>query len=302
MDHAVSPWGRLKGYTDHMSHESPSLLRIGPFSRLAQVTIKTLRFYDAAGIFRPVWVDPHSGYRYYCASQLPHLRRIRVLRELGCGVAELGRLALATRTADIPLQQELIALRRKWMVGLALAERRIRQLDAMLDGSRSPSTLPIRNRRILASPALTLRDCIRGDSPDIHRMFESVEREAARRNIRAAQFPFLLLHDMEYGRARLDVEVCVPVRREALDGAGARLVESVPNAACVRFAGDYEQAPILFNAALDTLAATDARIAGPIREVYLRFGADQRGYRLHPRFLAGHAGQYRTELQIPVRS
>src|SRR5690349_12643865 len=78
----VSPKGRLK-YTAAMPAAPPSLLRIGPFSRLARVTIKTLRFYDAAGLFRPAWTDPRSGYRFYSTAQLPALRRIRVLRELG---------------------------------------------------------------------------------------------------------------------------------------------------------------------------------------------------------------------------
>jgi len=49
------------------------------------------------------------------------------------------------------------------------------------------------------------------------------------------------------------------------------------------------------------MQGTDTRIAGPIREVYLRFGADQRGYTLDPSVLTDNVGQYRTELQIPIR-
>ncbi|HEX6509565.1 MAG TPA: hypothetical protein VF221_18205 [Chloroflexota bacterium] len=71
-------------------------------------------------------------------------------------------------------------------------------------------------------------------------------------------------------------------------------------AACVRFQGSYEQAPVLFDAFLDSMQGTPARIGGPIREVYLRFGADLRGYTLDPRFLTNDARDYRTELQIPV--
>jgi hypothetical protein len=42
------------------------------------------------------------------------------------------------------------------------------------------------------------------------------------------------------------------------------------------------------------------RAAGPLREVYHRFGADQRGYRLPARRLAARPEQFVTELQVPA--
>ena len=244
----------------------PPLLSIGPFSRLAGVTIKTLRFYDSAGLFLPVWTDPRTGYRFYSASQLPLLRRIR---------------------------------RRRLMVAVARAEQRLQQLDAWVAPVPS-ERLSLLEREIAATPAFTIRDSVRSGSDDIHRMFESAEREVARRGSRASQSPFLLLHDMDYHRPHIDVEVCVPVNLQALGSAGVRLVEPIARAACVRFQGGYEQAPVLFDTALDSLHGP-VRLAGPIREVYLRFGADQRGYALDPKFLTDDVRQYRTESQIPVR-
>ena len=298
---------------------TPSLLKIGPFSRLARVTVKTLRFYASAGLFQPIWVDPRSGYRFYCATQLPALRRIRLLRDMGCTIAEIQQLTACAPDGELPVQQ-LAWLRKRMLVKAALAEQRLRQLDALLQYDHSaprqmnprqtnpPQTdtaqtqkLPLVDREITSTPALTIRDCIRSAGNDIHRMFESAERQAARRGGRTRQSPFLLVHDMEYRQPHTDVEVCVPMVPESLGSADVRLVESVSRAACVRFCGSYEQAPILLEAALHGMQGTDARIAGPVREVYLRFGADQRGYTLDPRFLADDVAQYRTELQIPIR-
>jgi len=45
---------------------------------------------------------------------------------------------------------------------------------------------------------------------------------------------------------------------------------------------------------------TGARAAGPLRETYIRFGADQRGYRLPPAWLAAQEADFLTELQIPT--
>jgi effector-binding domain-containing protein len=59
------------------------VLRIGEFSVLTQISIKTLRYYDEVGLLKPARVDLNSGYRYYSASQVPRLHRILALRDLG---------------------------------------------------------------------------------------------------------------------------------------------------------------------------------------------------------------------------
>ena len=43
--------------------------RIGDFSRLGRVTIKTLRFWDEIGLLKPDYVNK-NGYRYYSAENL----------------------------------------------------------------------------------------------------------------------------------------------------------------------------------------------------------------------------------------
>jgi DNA-binding transcriptional MerR regulator len=62
----------------------------GEFARIAHETIKTPRFYDETGLLKPARVDAASGYRYYRASQLPRLKRILVLKELGFTLEQLA--------------------------------------------------------------------------------------------------------------------------------------------------------------------------------------------------------------------
>ena len=45
------------------------MLKIGEFSKLVQVSVPTLRYYDQIGLLKPVEVDRFSGYRFYSASQ-----------------------------------------------------------------------------------------------------------------------------------------------------------------------------------------------------------------------------------------
>ena len=68
------------------------MFRIGEFSRIARVTIDTLRHYDALGLLKPAAVDPSTGYRYYAARQLEPLNRILALKESGLSLEEIARI------------------------------------------------------------------------------------------------------------------------------------------------------------------------------------------------------------------
>jgi DNA-binding transcriptional MerR regulator len=66
------------------------MIRIGEFSKLVQVPVATLRYYDQVGLLKPVAIDRFTGYRYYSASQLPRLHRILALKGLGFSLEQIG--------------------------------------------------------------------------------------------------------------------------------------------------------------------------------------------------------------------
>ncbi|MGZ3678864.1 MAG: MerR family transcriptional regulator [Ktedonobacterales bacterium] len=65
------------------------MIRIGEFSKMVQVPVATLRYYDQIGLLKPVEVDRITGYRYYAASQLPRLHRILALKGLGFSLEQI---------------------------------------------------------------------------------------------------------------------------------------------------------------------------------------------------------------------
>lgn len=77
------------------------MFQIGEFSRIARVTARQLRHYEALGLFKPARIDPETGYRYYSALQLPRLNRILVLKDLGLTLDQIVRLA----DKDISLEE-----------------------------------------------------------------------------------------------------------------------------------------------------------------------------------------------------
>jgi len=66
------------------------MIKIGEFSKLVQVSVPTLRYYDQVGLLKPVEVDRVNGYRYYSASQLPRLHRILALKGLGFSLEQIA--------------------------------------------------------------------------------------------------------------------------------------------------------------------------------------------------------------------
>jgi DNA-binding transcriptional MerR regulator len=76
------------------------MFSIGEFSKLARVTVDTLRHYDALGLLKPAKVDPFTGYRYYSARQLMSLNRILALKEIGFSLEEIARILQEKLTSD----------------------------------------------------------------------------------------------------------------------------------------------------------------------------------------------------------
>ena len=66
--------------------------KIGEFSRLGRVTVRTLRHYEKIGLLKPEIVDMWTGYRYYSPGQLQKLLSIVQLKQLGFSLAEITEL------------------------------------------------------------------------------------------------------------------------------------------------------------------------------------------------------------------
>jgi DNA-binding transcriptional MerR regulator len=112
------------------------MLKIGEFSRLSQVTIKTLHHYDELGLIKPAHIDPVTNYRFYEIGQLPRIHRIMALKEMGLSLEQIGLMLdkeMSTeqirgmlRLKQAEIQQQMRDEQRQ----LALVEFRLRMIEA----------------------------------------------------------------------------------------------------------------------------------------------------------------------------
>ena len=68
------------------------MIRIGIFSRISQVPVSTLRYYDAVGLMKAAYIDNYTGYRYYTIDQLSRIHRILALKEMGLSLEEIQKM------------------------------------------------------------------------------------------------------------------------------------------------------------------------------------------------------------------
>ena len=62
---------------------------IGELSRITQVTIKSIRYYQELNLLEPVKIDPLTNYRYYNEESIDRLSGIKILKELGFTLTEI---------------------------------------------------------------------------------------------------------------------------------------------------------------------------------------------------------------------
>lgn len=280
------------------------MFKIGEFSRLSRVSVRMLRHYDQLGLLTPSETDSFTGYRYYSAEQLPRLNRILALRDLGFSLEQIAGMLdedlstdqllgmLKLKRAEVEEQMKLEQQR------LARLEVRIRQM------SEAPGhgAYDVIVREIEPELAATYRE-VAPDDDRIQQMFDMLETYVAQfEGARADKPPFSIYYDDEYREKEMDIEVAVPLKYAIPENERIRVrhLPRLPSVACVIHVGEYADIYQAYNALLAWIEANEYRMTGPIREVYLRYGADGLDFELPPTYLADDKHEYVTELQLSV--
>lgn len=80
--------------------ENKKLFQIGDVAKMFHISVGSLRHYEQAGLLKPEYTDPETGYRYYSARQFEVLNMIRYLRVLDMPLGQIGEF-LGNRDIDV---------------------------------------------------------------------------------------------------------------------------------------------------------------------------------------------------------
>ncbi len=275
------------------------MFKIGDFSKIGLVSIKTLRHYDEIGLLQPAYVDEQTGYRYYQVDQLPRLNQIMALKDLGFSLSQVKTMLDDNLSVDD--MREILAKRRAQIQEQIEAEmRRLAWIEAKIDFVEREGKIPNSQPMIKTTPAMNVL-AIREPAPNMANWGELITRtHTALEKHGVLEIPkcFAVFHGDEYDHEMVDWELAFPVHTKATKSIEVmerrrlepRQVPAVDVAACLVHRGSYATLSQGYSSLAYWIKQNGYEINGAGREVYLKIG-----------FQHGNLADNLTEIQFPVK-
>ncbi len=270
-----------------------TLLKIGEFARIGQVSIATLRYYDQCGLLKPDVLDPDTSYRYYSFDQLARLHRILALKEMDFPLEQIAHL-LAENLSLEQLRGMFILKQVQTQRLIDTEQARLTRIAARLRQIEQEGKMPA-YEVVLKQVDPLLVASIRDRIPSIGEQSHLYRRLCAyldQQDMQCSQTSMLLLHSRHEFNGEdmsIDVEVAIPVPT-TLPGNEQIHIRSLPGGlmACTMHTGDDLFLGRAYVALYRWMKDNGYQIIGPPRLVY------------HQRAKQVDLSQAVTEVQFPV--
>lgn len=218
------------------------MFKIGEFSKLTQVSIRMLRYYDEVGILKPAQTDKNSSYRLYSIEQIPTVNKIIFLRDLGFSIAEIT--TAINKWDDDFIANELQQKQEEIKKIIEVEKDKLSKIEiAMEDIKREKIDINynVSIKNIPSYKVLSLRKVVpsyysEGD------MWVEMSSFAKANNILISENTFSIYHDAEYKEKDVDIELCSAVEEfgQDKDGFTYRNTEAIPLMASTMVYGDFK--------------------------------------------------------------
>ena len=248
------------------------MIRIGDFSKLSCVTIKTLRYYDEMGLLKPVQVDPFTGYRYYEFEQLARLHRILTLRDLGFSLQEITRLLDEGLSSD--KMSGMLLLRQSEIKQQMLVEnerlQRVENWLRQIEQEEIMSKYDVILKKIEPVRVASVRGVV-PTPPDQGSLWEELGAYMGKEKVHASGPCMALYHDKEHKELNWDIEVCEQIADDlkATPRINVYTLPAYEKAACLLYKGPFNNLNEPYEAIMKWMEENGYEIIGPCREVYL---------------------------------
>ena len=271
------------------------MFRIGEFSRLAQISVRMLRYYDKNDLLKPEKVDDFTGYRYYSPNQIRDLHKIIFLRDLGYNTTEISN-ALKNWNRDFIYKQmenkkleiEKNIQKEKFKV------TRLKKLIKNIENERFSINYDFNIKKIPDFMVLSLRKTV----PDYFcegilwkELYEFIENNKIKLPVNP--YDFAVYHDLEYKESNVDIEVCAVVEKAEKDQNSFTFhkIKGVETMACTMVFGPYEKIASAFLGFIEWISEQpEYRMAGKNRQICHRGPWNEKD-----------PSKYLTEIQIPLK-
>ena len=269
------------------------MFQIGEFSKLTQITIRMLRYYDETGLLKPAEIDPWTGYRMYSVDQIPLLNKIMYLRDSGFTISEI---ATALRMKDEDALVSLLDIKyQEVKQAIRIEQEKLNKIEIAKSELRNKKSEMHYNISIKSIPSYAVLS-LRRKIPDYYAeggLWQELSAFAANHHIPISKNTFSIYYDPEYREKDVDIELCAPVKKlgKSINGLAFRNVEPVPNMACTMVYGAFSNIAGAYQAFANWLQKNSQyKISGPTRQIVHRGPWNE-----------SSPEKYLTELQIPLK-
>lgn len=266
------------------------MYRIGMFSKLSRVTIKTLRHYDDVGLLTPAHVDEENGYRYYTSDQLFCLNEIVALRQMGFSIPEITEIT-SGRNMSVILEQR----RRELISEQKVVTDRLFRLENYIIEQKEGHQMNYQAviKEIPEFTVYSYRQVIPGYAA-LGEIMPALGAKVAKLNpgIQCVQpdYCFNVYLDGEYKETNVDVEICQAVTKRGKDGDGIVFKEMpAVTVVSVLHRGAYDNLGKAYAYAVQWVEQNGYKIVDLLRESYIDGMWNKE-----------NVDDWLTEIQVPV--
>ena len=247
-------------------------LKIGEFSQLMQVTVKTLRHYEQKGLLLPDEVDPWTGYRYYAVDQMQKLNSIRALQRLGFSLDEIADLyadnahrpsirQLNAKIRDTEQQLRTLLERRTQLLNWRNSIKEIKTMETFSIQSL-PEIIVASHREVIPNYEAIGDMCCNKIGPEMQRLGCKCPPPG---------YCFTIEHNQEYSPVDIDIEYCEQVEEMGTDSAIIKFKQlpETAQAVCMKHYGPYDRFYESYTKVFKYIEEQGYLIAGNPRTVYV---------------------------------
>ena len=271
------------------------MYRIGEFSKITNLTVKALRYYDEQGMLIPS-ARSESDYRLYDKSDYEKAQLIVSLKQLGFSISEMkDMLATCESRADISFylveKKSFIKdkIRKQKMLIIEI-EKNLHQNekeDNVLNSAHRSKMYEIEIKEIPSMTVASIR--FKGKYSDVGKHIGKIYQVV---KDKACGAPLNLYYDKEY-QEEADIELCVPIKGTIAGGVGIDIkVLPTMKAIATVHTGTYQKLNEAYKAILDYAKENGFELLTPSREVY------QKGPGM---IFKGNPDKYVTEILVPYQ-
>ena len=249
------------------------MFTIGQFSKICQVSVKTLHHYDRINLLNPIKVDAFTGYRYYSQQQLNTMLLIKRLKRYGFSLEEIRKLLDCNdkRALFSTLQKQKEQLKQQ----VQKTNQIIQEISSHLQNFERTGDImsyqygyEVELRQVPARAVLTCRQKMSVD--EFGKYYSSIYERVPKEKVTPNGITGAVYYDEEFNRDCSDIELIVGIREQ--DKAD-KIMDSAQCAVTLH-KGGYSSLSDAYGALVSWIQQNGYEENGAPYDIYVKTGFD----------------------------